>query len=267
MSTASQAHLEAALKAYKQALELDKDNLVIQLGLAWLTEQAGRKDDAVTQYRTIATDSWEKEKSLTMVGLGGQTLTGEVASYLVPLLDAEKDKREIETLKDHVSSLGKLPYPVTPIAVPLADGLTTADLEAPDARVTFDADGSGLGRRMELDYAQSSLAGLATRSSMTKSTAAGNCSATCTFWLFWNNEICGTGQPSMTTAIGILTVKELAGLALWGDANSNGDCRPRAEVKPLSAYEIVSRSYKCQTLNINPDKVAFSPNGVVFRDG
>jgi hypothetical protein len=79
--------------------ELDKDNLVIRLGLAWLTEQAGRKDDAVKQYRTIATDAWEKEKSLTMVGIGGQTLTGEVVSYLVPLLDAEKDKREIETLK------------------------------------------------------------------------------------------------------------------------------------------------------------------------
>src|SRR3954453_3298989 len=109
-STASEAHLEAALKAYKQALELDKDNLVIRLGLAWLTEQAGRKDDALKQYRTIATDAWEKEKSLTMVGLGGRTLTGEVASYLVPLLDAEKDKREIETLKDHAATMGKLPY-------------------------------------------------------------------------------------------------------------------------------------------------------------
>jgi tetratricopeptide (TPR) repeat protein len=97
LSTASQAHLEAALKAYKQALELDKDNLVIQLGLAWLTEQAGRKDDAVKQYRTIATDAWEKERGLTMVGMGGRSLTGEVASYLIPLLDAEKDKREIET--------------------------------------------------------------------------------------------------------------------------------------------------------------------------
>src|SRR5579872_3285894 len=64
LSTASQAHLESALKAYKQALELDKDNLVIQLGLAWLTEQAGKKDDALKQYRTIASNAWEKEKNL-----------------------------------------------------------------------------------------------------------------------------------------------------------------------------------------------------------
>jgi hypothetical protein len=49
-------------------LELDKGNLVIHLGLAWLTEQAGRKDDAVKQYRTIATEAWEKEKRLTMLG-------------------------------------------------------------------------------------------------------------------------------------------------------------------------------------------------------
>src|SRR5205085_11308315 len=118
LSTPSQAHLEAALKAFKQALELDKDNLVIQLGLAWLTEQAGRKDDAVKQYRSIATEAWEKEKSLTAPGFGGRTPTGEVASYLVPLLDAEKDNREIETLKDHVATLGQLPYPITPIAVP-----------------------------------------------------------------------------------------------------------------------------------------------------
>ena len=70
----------------------------------------------------------------------------DAKAAVVPLLDAEKDKREIETLKDHVATLGRLPYPVTPIAVPLADGLTAADLEAPNARVTFDVDGSGLGR-------------------------------------------------------------------------------------------------------------------------
>ena len=109
LGAAAQVHLDAALKAYKQALELNNDNLVIRLGLAWLTEQAGRKDDAVKQYRAIATDAWEKEKSLTTAGFGGRTLTGEVASYLIPLLDAKKDKREIETLKDHVATMGKLP--------------------------------------------------------------------------------------------------------------------------------------------------------------
>jgi hypothetical protein len=40
---------------------------------------------------------------------------------------------------------------------------------------------------------------------------------------------------------GILTGKELAGLALWRDANGNGVADP-GEVKPLSAYGIVALS-------------------------
>lgn len=263
-SAASQAHLEAALKMYKQALELDKDNLVIQLGLAWLTEQAGRKDDAVKQYRAIATDAWEKEKSLTMLGIGGQTLTGEVASYLVPLLDTEKDKREIETLMDHAAILGKLPYSVTPIAVPLADGLTITDLEAPDARVTFDVDGSGLGR--EWSWITPKVAWLVSDPKLDGKIDSGRqLFGNVTFWMFWN-----TGYAPLAALDddrdGILTGKELAGLALWHDANSNGVADP-GEVKPVSAYGIVAISCKWQTLPPPRDKVAFSPNGVVFQDG
>lgn len=261
---ASQAHLEAALKAYKQALELDKDNLVIQLGLAWLTEQAGRKDDAVKQYRTIAAGAWEKEMSLTMRGMGGQTLTGEVVSYLVPLLDAEKDKREIETLKEHAATMGKLPYPITPIAVPLADGLTISDLEAPDARVTFDVDGSGLGR--EWSWITPKAAWLVSDPKLDGKINSGRqLFGNVTFWMFWKNGYAPLAALD-DDRDGILSDKELVGLALWHDVNGNGVADP-GEVKPVSVYDIVAISYKWQTLNNNPDKVAFSPNGVVFQDG
>jgi Tetratricopeptide repeat len=261
---AAQTHLEAALKAYQQALELDKDNLVIRLGLAWLTEQAGRKDDAVRQYRTIATDAWEKEKSLKALGFSGRTLTGEVASYLVPLLDPEKDKGEIETLKDHVATIRKLPHAVTPIAVPLADGLTPTDLEAPDARVTFDVDGSGLGR--EWSWITPKAAWLVSDPTRDGKIDSGRqLFGNVTFWMFWNSGYAPLAALD-DDRDGILTGKELAGLALWHDANSNGVADP-GEVKPVSAYGIVAISCKWQTLNNNPDKVAFSPNGVVFQDG
>lgn len=264
MMAASHGHLEAALNAYKQALELDKDNLVIQLGLAWLTEQVGRKDDAVKQYRTIAAGAWEKEKDLTMIGLGGRTLTGEVVSYLVSLLDAEKDKREIETLKDHVATLGKLPYPVTPIAVPLADGLTISDLEAPNARVTFDVDGSGLGR--EWSWITSKAAWLVSDLKFDGKIDSGRqLVGNFTFWMFWTNGYAALAALD-DDRDGILTGKELAGLALWRDTNGDGVADP-GEVKPLSAYGIVAISCKWQTLNTNADNVAFSPNGVVFQDG
>ncbi len=264
LRAASRAHLEAALKAYKQALELDKDNLVIQLGLAWLTEQAGRKDDAVKQYRRIATAAWEKEKSLTMLGLGGQTLIGEVASYLVPLLDAEKDKREIETLKDHAATLGKLLYPVTPIAVPLAEGLTPSDLEALDARVTFDVDGSGLGR--EWSWITPKAAWLVSDPMRDgKITSGRQLFGNVTFWMFWTNGYAPLSALD-DNRDGVLTGTELSGLALWQDADGNGVADP-GEVKPLSAYGIVALSCAWRTLEGSADKVAFSPNGVVFQDG
>ncbi|HEU0150236.1 MAG TPA: hypothetical protein VFR21_25585 [Bradyrhizobium sp.] len=264
LSTASQAHLEAALNAYKQALKLDKDNLVVQLGLAWLTEQAGRKDDTVKRYRTIATDAWEKDKNRRSVSFGRWTLTGEVASYLVPLLDAETDKREIETLKDHAAALGKLPYPVTPVAVPLDDGLDITDLEAPEARVTFDVDGSGLGR--EWSWITPKAAWLVSDPKLDGKINSGRqLFGNVTFWMFWNNGYAPLAALD-DDRDGILTGKELAGLALWRDANSNGVADP-GEVKPVSAYGIVAISYKWQTLTNTPDKVAFSPNGVVFQDG
>jgi hypothetical protein len=137
--------------------------------------------------------------------------------------------------------------------VPLADGLTTTDLEAPDARVTFDADGSGLGR--EWSWITPRAAWLVSDPKLDGKI----------------NGCFGTTDTPPLAALdddrdGILTGKELASLALWRDANSNGVADP-GEVKPLSAYGIVAISCKWQMLNENPDMVAFSPNGVVFQNG
>jgi hypothetical protein len=261
---AAQAHLEAALKSYRQALELNKDDPIVRLGLAWLTEQAGKKDEAVKQYRAIAADAWEKEKDLKLVGFGGQTISAEVASYLIPLLDAGKDKHEIETLKDRTATLGKLPYVVTPIALPLADGLTATDLEAPDARVKFDVNGSGLGR--EWSWITPKAAWLVYDPKGEGNITSGRqLFGNVTFWMFWSDGYAPLAALD-DNRDGTLTGQELANLALWHDANGNGVADP-GEVKPLSAFGIVAVSYKRQTLVDHPDKIAFSPTGVTFQDG
>jgi hypothetical protein len=261
---AAQAHLQAALKSYRQALELNKDDLIVRLGLAWLTEQAGKKDEAVKQYRAIAADAWEKEKDLKSLGLGGQTISAEVASYLIPLLDAEKDKHEIETLKDRTATLGKLPYSVTPIALPLADGLTATDLEAPDARVKFDVNGSGLDR--EWSWITPKAAWLVYDPKGEGNITSGRqLFGNVTFWMFWSNGYAPLAALD-DNRDGTLAGQELANLALWHDANGNGVADP-GEVKPLSAFGIVAVSCKWQTLVDHPDKIAFSPTGVTFQDG
>ena len=149
-------------------------------------------------------------------------------------------------------------------AVPLADGLMAADLEAPEARVAFDVDGSGLGR--EWSWITPEAAWLVyDRKAEGKITSGRQLFGNVTFWMFWNNGYAPLAALD-DDRDGILTGNELAGLALWNDTNGNGVADP-GEVKPLSAYGIVAVSYKLQTLNDHPDKVAFSPNGVVFQDG
>ena len=262
---AAQTHLAAALKAYTRAQELDKENLVIRLGIAWLTEQTGKKDEAVRLYRALVADAWDKkEKDLTRVGLGGHTITAEAGGYLVALLDKEKDKAEIAALDEKIQKLKKLPRPVTPVAVPLADGLTAADLEAPAARLKFDADGSDLGK--EWSWITPKAAWLVyDPKGDGKITSGLQLFGNVTFWMFWSNGY-GPLAALDDDRDGELRGKELAGLALWHDKNGNGISDP-GEVKPLADHGIVAVSCKWQVMKDHPDKIAFSPVGVTFTDG
>jgi tetratricopeptide (TPR) repeat protein len=261
----AKGHLDSALKAYAVAAELNKDDVVIRLGIAWLTEQKGDKAEAVKLYRAVAADAWEKkEKDLKAVGLGGKTITAEVAGYLIPLLDADKDKDEIATLKERVATLKKLPYPITPIAVPLADGLTAADLEDRPARVNFDL--SGTGEKRAVSWITPKAAWLVYDPKADgKITSGRQLFGNVTFWMFWDNGYAPLAALD-DNRDGELRGAELAGLALWHDANGNGVSDP-GEVKPLADHGIVALNCKWQTLAGHADKIPYSPKGVTFKDG
>lgn len=148
--------------------------------------------------------------------------------------------------------------------MPLADGLTAADLEAPDASVTFDVDGSGLGR--EWSWITPKAAWLVYAPQGGRNVTSGRqLFGNVTFWMFWSNGYAplaalDDGQD------GILSGQELLNLALWHDKNGNGVADP-GEVKPLTKHGIVAVSYKWQTLVGHPNKIAFNPTGVTFQDG
>src|SRR5262245_23125284 len=126
---AAKAHLEKAIAAYKAALKIDAKYLPAQLGLAWCIEQSGKKDEAIKAYRDVIDKGWMEEKDKKNGPLGGNFITKEAAGYLIPLLDKEKDEAEIKTLKERTAQLEKLPRPITPIVIPLRDGLSARDLE------------------------------------------------------------------------------------------------------------------------------------------
>jgi len=261
---AAKDHLDKAVAEYRKAIDLDPNNLTARLGLAWCIDQSGDKEAAVKAYREVIDLGWKKEMNLRGGPLGGRYITTEAGGYLIPLLDPEKDKAEIQTLKDRAAQLAKLPRPITPIAVPLRDGLGARDLEDLSARVAFDADGSGLKLQWTWITPQ---AGWLVYDPQGKGqvTSGLQMFGNVSFWMFWDN-----GYDALrvldNNGDGVLSGSELEGLAIWHDANGDGVCDP-GEVRPLSYYGIVALSCAYERDPKHPDRICYAPRGVVFKDG
>ncbi|MFO0970553.1 MAG: hypothetical protein U0793_33835 [Gemmataceae bacterium] len=256
-------HLEAAIAEYRAALKIDPKLGPAQLGLAWTIEQSGEKKEAIAEYRKAIEAGWAMDKERKTGPLGGHFITVEGADYLIPLLDPKTDKEEIDTLTERVAKLKKLPRPITPIAIPLEDGLSVTDILNTEARVRFDADGSGLKKRWTwLTPKAGWLVYDPTRRG--KATSALQLFGNVSFWTFWDN-----GYQALALLDdnhdGELTGAELDKLAVWHDANGDGVCDP-GEVRPLSDYGIVALS--CRGVSqAHPDCPVYAPHGVRFADG
>jgi hypothetical protein len=270
---AAKAHLEKAIAAFDEAIKLSETpaagpphvpaHLIAKLGRAWAIEQTGDKAKAIAAYREVLALAWQTEGQMRGAPLGGHTVTGEGAGYLIPLLDPERDKAEIATLKSRADQVGRLPRPVTPIAIPLRDDMTVWDVVDHAARVTFDADGSGLRRQWTwiapdagwLVYDQRGTRQIDSALQMFGSV---------TFWLFWDHGYQALGALD-DDGDGSLRGRELAHLAIWRDGNRNG-LSERGEVAPLTAWNIVSLSCAYE-IDDDGASVASSTAGVTFTDG
>jgi tetratricopeptide (TPR) repeat protein len=261
---AADKQLDAALADYRQTIALAPDNLTAKLGYAWCLDQAGKKDDALKEYRATIAAGWTKEKDLTREGLGWHSVVAEAAGYLMPHLDPEKDKAEIADLQEKIKKVNAVTRPITPLAVPLEAHLRAADLEARDARVPFDLDGSGSAQRWS--WIKPNAAWLVYDARGEKNPRSGlHLFGNVTFWCFWDN-----GYQALSSlddnGDGRLEGDELKHLALWCDRNGNGVADP-GEVKSLADYGIVSLSCASQIDAAHPDQIRFSPQGVRFQDG
>jgi hypothetical protein len=261
---AAKEHLNKAIRRYKESVEVDPKFLPARLGLAWCLDQSKDKEAAIKAYREVIEDGWKDDMNRKSLPIGGHTITAEAAGYLIPLLDKEKDKQEIATLEERVAKLRKLPRPVTPVVVPLRDGLAAHDMINPKARVRFDADGSGL--KEEWTWFTKD-AGILVFDPHGRGniTSALQWFGNVTFWMFWDN-----GYEALkaldSNGDGVLSGKELEGLAVWIDANGDGICQP-GEVKTLAELGIVAISCRYETDLTHPDRIPVSRTGVTFRDG
>jgi len=215
-------------------LRLDAQHRVGLLGLGWCLSQAGERVEATAVLRRAIEAGWRYETGPdAAIPAGGRGIVEEAARYLVPLLDAERDAAEIAQLRDRIKKLESVPRWITPIVIPLRDGLTALDLVDDDAPLSIT---SGL-------------------------QLLGNV----TFWAFWQN-----GYHALRAldddGDGEVRGAELRGLALWHDRNRNG-VSERGEVRPVSAWRIAALSTAYDFDATHPHEIPWSSAGVRFVDG
>ena len=262
-TAAAREYLTKALEHYRQTVSLNQDSLLARLGLGWALDQSGDKPGAIAAYRAVVERAWPKESSAKFAELGQRFYTVEAAEYLIPLLDPKVDAKEISELRTRISQLDRLPRPVTPLAIPLRDGVTARNIVDLDAQVRFDADGSGRHHRWTwITPAAGWLVYDAERKGHIESALQlfGNV----TFWLFWNNGYEALGALD-DDADGQLKGAELRYLAIWHDRNQSGTS-DSGEVRSLSDHGITALSVTFTT----GDGIfasAKSDAGVRFEDG
>ena len=271
----AQKNLDSAIKVFKQVLQLDSDNLVARLSLAWCMDQA-QEEEAKELYRNVIERAWEKEKDLQTAGLGWHSITAEAIGYLKTKLDADRDAREIEELDAKVEKLSKVMRPITPIAVDLRElsgaaraldlGTRLDQMLTRDQRVRFDLDASGQPRQCSWISTESAWLVFDQRQDGVIDSGLqlfGNS----TFLCQWQNGFHALRSLDANQDNQIQGA-EMEHLALWQDRNSNGVSDP-GEVRPLREFDIVSLSceYKVAAENLAGDLAAFNTVGMTLGDG
>jgi len=289
-------HLTNAILLYERAMQLLKRAtnaaqrewlvLPLQLGYSWCLDQAGRTNDALRSYRKTLKIAWQKEvegtfqfkmwlddsweqlkqgkfpRSRRRGSIGpGVCFTEETIGYILKLLDPVKDAEEIAELKGMQAELSKMGRAITPILVPLRDDTSFNDLVAPEANVQFDLDGSGLPRKWGWLTPQAAwlVFDAAGRGEITSGLQM---FGSVTFWIFWQN-----GYEALRSldedGDGVLEGPELAGVALWHDANCDGKS-DSAEVRPIAEYGV--KALNCRW-ELHLDGFPWHPGGITFTNG
>jgi hypothetical protein len=259
----------------------------VHLGYAWCLEKAGVKRLALERYRETFCIAWSLEVSrsfdvqawkdgarLNLKDLEPTTrsqidpghlgpgicLSEEAISYMLRILDKEKDAAEISVLNQHKRTLEKMGRSVTPILIPLSDA-PFETLVDPSAQISFDLDGSGLKRHW--GWITPKAAWLVFDGKQSGQITSGlQMFGSVTFWIFWRDGYQALGSLD-ANGDDKLTGGELIGLALWHDADGDGVSDP-GEVRPIAEHGIDQLS--CRGEAAGPG-LRLNRHGVRFKDG
>lgn len=261
---AAMAHLRSAIDHYRLGLTTaleTSDTLTHRLGLAWCIDRFGDRKEAIERYRRVFAVAWEREQKRLRFELGMRPIAAEAAAYLAGLLDPRADAAEINELRRRARSLERLPRAVTPVLVPLRDGVDLAGLVNAAAGVSFDLDGSGRARAWGWPTPDAGWL-------VWDPTASGEVRSglqlfgAVTFHGHWRH-----GYDALAAldddGDGRLSGAELDGLAVWRDADSDG-VSDAGEVLPVARWGITGLAVRGWNGTAN---ALHLPGGVHLSDG
>jgi len=214
----AQQHLAYATQHYRKALLARPNDPLLHLGLGWCYQNAKKPKDAVSEYRKAWSGFLSKEKDTKQAHGRNWSGAKETAEYLIPLLDPTTDKAEIEEIKTQADKLTKVSFSITPIVVALSKSTTLAEIVDGNHTARFDADGSGTDQRWTWISPSAAWLAYAPNGEIK---SGRDLFGSVTFWIFWAN-----GYDALASldddGNGRLEFRELDGLVLWQDVNSDG---------------------------------------------
>jgi hypothetical protein len=259
LSERARKHLVESVMNYRRATELAPDQSMALLGLGWMLESGARFADQVgsppgeekagkneAAWKQSALTAYRKAYKLTIkgdLGRGGlgpgadASISMEAGEGIIRILGARKrtndEEGELIQVRKSVETLQDKPRAVTPIIFPLDRKADLADLLANDKLVRFDLAGDGEpGWWPWVKPATGILVWDPKRSGRVQSGL--QLFGSVTWWISWQNGY----QPLATiddNRDGWLDGKELDGLAVWRDRNSNGISEPGEVINAQSA--------------------------------
>lgn len=286
LTSAALKHFQESVRNYRLATQLKPTNSeewdarrgLYYLGYGWMLEQGhllGKKvslppggkptwrEQALQAYR-LAFRFAEKSESENAPMHGLNVVTQEAAEGIERLHRGRslsvQEKSEIAKMQQTVKEILAKPRPITPIIFPLTMKRTLAQLLSEKA-VKFDLAGDDIKRQWP--WVKPDVGILVWDPGQTGRVTSGRqLFGSATWWMFWEDGY----QPLAALdddRDGGLTGKELNGIAVWCDANSNGVSDP-GEVIPAGKFGV-------QRIATRPegkrDGVLANESGLLLRNG
>jgi hypothetical protein len=268
------------------AMQLAYDQALDWLGLAWMLEQGASYPNEVTapflpqpgkatadQWRDQALAAYRRAYSIALEqdpnhGLGMSPyppIGAEAGEGIIRILTRHRltipQTLEVARIRLTLRRIQREPQAVTPIIFPLHGSTALRTLLSPDAIVSFDLAGDGGGDKWPWVGPNAGI--LVWDPKQTGQIVSGRqFFGSVTWWMFWKD-----GYQALAALDddqnGWLEGRELDGLAVWCDRNSNGIADP-GEVVPLLRIGITRVAVRARGQS---EGAPFNPQGMQRRDG